>query len=91
MRAERTSLTLVVMKTKADRDRQRPDELRIVVFISLDTGGKLQAACESPTLSLRVSPEAVQNLLRLVGEFLGQADLAKLGEAAPDVSLEKFG
>lgn len=79
------------MKTKADRDRQRPDELRIVVFISMDTGGRLQAACESPTLSLHVSPEAVQNLLRLVGEFLGQAGLeGKVHEAAPDTSPERF-
>jgi hypothetical protein len=78
------------MKTKSDRDRQRPDELRIVVFISLDTGGKLQAACESPTLSLHVSPETVQNLLRLVGEFLGQAGLeGKVGVVAPDTSLER--
>lgn len=76
---------------KADRNRQKPDELRIVVFISLDTGGKLQAACESPTLSLHVSPEAVQNLLRLVGVFLGQAGLeGKVGETAPDTSLERF-
>jgi hypothetical protein len=67
---------------------QRANELRIVVFISLDAGGKLQGACESPTLSINMPEEAVIELLRLVGACLQQVGA---GTPAKDVSLDKFG
>lgn len=65
---------------------QKANELRIVVFISLDTGGRLQGACESPTLTVHIPEEAVAELLRLVGACLKQVGA---GTPEKDVSLDK--